>query len=515
MNIADNRSTYVTFGFWVLLILGSLFFLYYTRQNMRWGIDLVGGTYITLAVQAEKAVDEELAEKMQFITKNLKNKGKQLPKVRTVKDGKMVLTFENLDARQSAAEQIRSDAPSLTLKTVDDTILELTFGDKEVQKIKDEAVKNNMKVIDARLNKLNVEETPIRQQGTRNIIVELPGVDDPQKAMEMMGKMAKLEFKLVERTGSSREDILYTLEGEELPPDKQILRDKSGMYYLVQRFADVTGKHLKNAEATIGGKTGIEPVVAFKFNDVGGDKFFELTSKNKGRQVAIILDDVVQLAPSIDSEIREGGVITGMGDAERAKDLALLLRSGAFSAPVSFEETRQVGPSLGSELIHQSLFSCLIGLILLFLFAVLYYKLSGFFAFTALLVNLLLTLVGMRLMGATLTLPGIAGLVLTVGMAIDCSILIYERIREELANGIGVKAAISNGFSDAMVVILDSNITHLLTGIVLYIFGTGPIQGFAITFILGIAATLITGLFFLRTLFNFMTDTFDVKKLSI
>ncbi len=215
-----------------------------------------------------------------------------------------------------------------------------------------------------------------------------------------------------------------------------------------------------------------------EFNSVGAERFRQLTRKNYGRRLAIELDGEILLAPVIEKELPGKCEITGIGSPEACRELALLLTSGSFAATVTFEDERQIGPSLGSELIRKGLVSCAIGLLLLLIFGVFYYKLSGALSFIALLYNLLLIFVGMYWLGATLTLPGIAGLVLTVGMAIDCSILIYEHIREELAAGLSVKKAVNKGFSDAMVVILDSNITHLLTSIVLYKFGYGADSGF-------------------------------------
>jgi preprotein translocase subunit SecD len=272
---------------------------------------------------------------------------------------------------------------------------------------------------------------------------------------------------------------------------------------------------LKEAKAGLGGHTGSEPVVHLTFNDLGAEKFYELTRRNYGKQLAIVLDGEVLLAPTIQQALKATCEITGIGSAEACKELAILLKSGSFSAPVTFEEERQIGPSLGSELVYKGLLSCGIGLLVLLIFAVFFYKLSGLLTFIALLYNLLLILVGMWWLGATMTMPGIAGLVLTVGMAIDCSILIYEHIKEELATGVTVKKAVNAGFADALVVILDSNITHLITAIVLYKFGTGPIKGFAVTWMLGTIATLITGLTVLRSLFNFILEVFNVEKLSI
>jgi len=227
------------------------------------------------------------------------------------------------------------------------------------------------------------------------------------------------------------------------------------------------------------------------------------------------LDSEVISAPRIESAIRGSGEITGNFTTDSARTLALLLKSGSFVAPVTFEEERQIGPSLGQESIRQGLTSCLIGLGLLLFFSLFYYNLSGFFAFFALVYNLILVLLGISWLKATLTLPGIAGMVLTVGMAIDASILIFERIKEELSQGVALKKAVELGFSGAMKVILDANITTFIVGIVLYRFGVGPIQGFAVTMMLGIIATLVTTLFFLRSLFKFMLNNFDIQKLRI
>jgi preprotein translocase subunit SecD len=514
MNLTSRRSILFSFIFWIALAVACVVVIYPIREKLRFGIDLVGGTYITLEVQTDKAVEAELAEKMQSLSDKLRKSNKILPTSKEVKNEKMMLNFETVDALQAAASFISLNEPRMK-QTVEGTTLTVAFDEKETKRIKEHAVRSDIEVLHSRLNKLNVEETPVTKQGEKNIVIELPGIDDPQKAKAMIGKVAKLEFKLVERSGGSREDILYELEGEELPPDKEILQGKEGQYYLMSKYTDITGKLLKEAKAGLGGHTGVEPTVHFQFNESGADKFYELTRKNYGKQLAIVLDGEVLLAPTIQQALKGSGEITGMGSTDACKELAILLKSGSFAAPVTFEEERQIGPSLGSELVYKGLMSCVIGLLLLLAFAVYFYKLSGILTFIALLYNLLLILVGMHYLGATLTMPGIAGLVLTVGMAIDCSILIYEHIREELAAGVTVKKAVNNGFADALVVILDSNITHLITAIVLYKFGTGPIKGFAVTWMLGTVATLITGLTVLRSLFNFVLEFFNVEKLSI
>lgn len=504
------------FMFWIALAAVALFLLYPLRQKLRFGIDLVGGTYIRLEVQTDKAVEAELIEKMQRFPSRLKKAQKNVPTVKKVEEEAIKLTFDSLDNAQAAASFFKLEEPDLKISVEDKTVV-MRFDERKAKRMKEDAVRSNIEVLNTRLNKLGVEETPIATQGERNIIIELPGVDDPQRAKAIIGKAAKLEFKLVDRVGSTEDDILYELDGE-LPEDKEIVSGKGeeGGYYLVSKYTDVTGALLKDAKAGLGGRTTSEVIVNFKFNPVGSERFYELTRKNYGKNLAIVLDGIVISAPRIKEPIRGGeGYISGMRSLEESKELAVLLKSGAFVAPVTFEEERQIGPALGAESIKRGLISCLVGLGLLLVFGFFYYSVSGLFAFMALMYNLVLVLFGLYWLRATLTLPGIAGIVLTVGMAIDASILIFERIKEGLASGLTVKRAVNSGFSDVMTVILDANITTLIVAIVLYNFGTGPIKGFAVTMMLGIIATLITGLFFLRSLFNIVLDTFNIQRLRI
>ncbi len=500
------------------LALGGIgaYFLMPLRDTLRFGIDLVGGTYLTLEVQTDKAVEADLVSKLQGLDEKLRAAGKRKPTEKVVTDNVLIATFDSINSSQDAAQFLKTawtDAIVLT----DGSIVRVSLTDKTVQAIKDDAVLRNIEVLRARLNTLGVEEIPISRQGKKNIIVELPDVADPQKAKEMVGRSAKLEFKLVEKTAPTKEDLLFDLDGE-VPSDREILpgsEDGIREFYLVEKYAQVDGSMLKSARPALGGRTGVQAVVQFEFNDQGTTKFYELTSKNYNRRLAIVLDDRVISSPTIQSAIRGSGEITGNFTSESARTLALLLKSGAFVAPVTFEEERQIGPSLGQDSIEKGLFSCLAGLGLLFLFSLLYYKLSGLFAFLALVYNLLLVLIGLSWLGATLTLPGIAGMVLTVGMAIDASILIFEHIKEQLKKGITARLAVKHGFAGAMRVILDANITTFIVGIVLYQFGTGPIQGFAVTLMLGIIATLIATLLFLRSLFNFVLCNFNVQNISI
>lgn len=516
MEFSAKRIIFSGVTFWVVLACLSLYLVFPLRKSIKMGIDLVGGTYITLEVQAEKAVESELVEKMQSLVSKLEAARLPVPVAKEVKDMVLVFTFASAADAQSVALFLK-DATTELQQRVSDKTVQLFYSEARAKKIMRDAVERNVEVLRTRVDKIGVSETPVFIQGDRNIVIELPDVKDPQEAKAIIGKAAVLEFKLVERHGPSEEDLLYDYDGE-LPSDLEILPGQMRndgrieTYYVVPKYTDITGRLLRDAHPEV---TEKGMVVAFEWTPEGGDKFYDLTSKNYRRQLAVVLDGVVIQAPHIDAAIRTSGHISGGFTGPKARELSLLLKSGSFVAPVTFEEERQVGPTLGEESIKRGLFSCLVGLGLIFLFSLYYYRLSGFLAFLALVYNVLLILFGLARLGATLTLPGIAGLVLTVGMAIDAAILIFERIKEELVNGSDVRKAVNQGFSHAMSVILDGNITTFIIALMLYKFGTGPIQGFAVTMMIGIVSTLITSLFLLKALFMLILNNMRIQKLSI
>lgn len=501
---------------WLFVAAICIWYLYPLRTQLKYGIDLVGGTYLTLEVHTEKAVEAELVEIMQSTQALLDNANQSGPTTKKIVGEAIILEFPSIGQAADAA-LVLSDAIKDAKVVSTQSVVEIRLPERVVDRIKEDAVRKNIEVLRTRqLDPQGVAEIPIAAKGDRHIVIELPDMTDPQQAKALIGKAAQLEFKLVDKHGASESELAYEYDGE-VPDDLMILpaKDAKDGYYVVERYTDLTGRLLKKAQPGFGGKTGVEPVVQFKFNDVGAQRFYDLTSKNIGKNLAIVLDGRVISAPSINDAIRGEGVISGRFTSQEVRELALLLQSGSYVAPVTFEEERQIGPTLGEESRNMGLLSCLIGLGLILLFVLWYYRFSGLLAFFALLYNLVLILFGLSMIGATLTLPGIAGMILTVGMAVDASILIYEQIKEELARGISMQTAVDNGFSGAMKVILDANITTFIVGIVLYYFGTGPIKGFAVTMMLGIIATLITGLFFLRSLFNFILRNFSFKKISI
>lgn len=517
MSSLTRRTAAYGIFFWIALAGLGAYFVTPLQKHLKLGIDLVGGFYITLQVQTDEAVKVELQQRLQSYMRRLKDQGIDVVNHKINGHG-ITLQFATLDDVQKASKYLKTHTSEMTLNS-EGLGINLYLPEHMVQRIKDWSVQSNIDVLRKRLDKTGVAEIAISRQGERNIIIELPNVDDPARAKEMIGKTAQLEIKLVEKQASSEDDLLDDYDGV-LPEGMMIVpsaaeKGESKEYYLVADYAEITGKDIKNAEPALGGKTGAQPVVSFELNADGADHFYDLTSKNQGKRIAVIIDGEAISAPVVQSTIHHSGQITGNFAWESAQDLATSLKSGSFVAPVSFEEERRIGPSLGAESIRQGLMSCLIGLALLFVFSLYYYKSAGFLAFLALLYNLVLTIFFLSWIKATLTLPGIAGMVLTIGMAIDASILIYEKIKELLASGIPFKKAVEEGFSDAMVVILDANITTFLMGIVLYKFGTGPIQGFAVTMMLGILSTLATGLFFLRSLFRAVLHYTGASKLSI
>lgn len=524
MTFSLKKSVFSWFGMWLLIAGISLFLIW--NKGIRFGIDLVGGTYLKLQVDTAKAVETELGNRVASINNALENAQIKTPSSVSIKDDVANLVFESLQNAQSASEFIKKHWNDVHVSVQKNTV-SIQFTSFAVSRLKDDSVQRNIEVLRNRLDQMSVAEISIAKHGEKEIVIELPDVKDPQQAKAMIGKAAVLEFRLVHQQDGrpmiarSEADIIYEMSGDvpshlEILPGVEETPEGQKLYYLVSRYPELTGSALRDAQAGMDEETG-RPVTYFTMTDEGRSTFAEITGKNINRHLAIVLDNTVISAPVIQTKIdgSRGGKIQGSSDYKDVKDLALLLRSGSFVAPVTFEEEREIGPSLGAQAIRQGVLACLVGLGLLFLFSIYYYQFAGLLAFLALVFNVLLIIFGLSQLHATLTLPGIAGIVLTLGMAIDASILIFERIKEELRRGQSVRNAVSEGFSDAMTVILDANITTFIIGVVLYQFGTGPIQGFAVTMMLGIISTLLTGLFFLKSMFMFVLDNFTIQKLRI
>ncbi|MFH1239150.1 MAG: protein translocase subunit SecD, partial [bacterium] len=389
-----------------------------------------------------------------------------------------------------------------------------------------EAMNRAVEVIRNRIDQLGVAEPLIQKQGTRWIVVQLPGIEDPERAVDIIGKTALLEFKLVEEDFKKMEELLggkklsEVLASPELQlklmeKGYQILPGKNDENFLVKKDAELTGAFLSDAKVAFGGQFN-QPHVQIEFNREGATTFARVTGDNINRRLAIVLDNKVQSAPVIRSKIPEGkGIIEGNFTTQEASDLALILRSGALPVPLKIVENRTVGPSLGQDSITKGVTACVIGALVVFAFMWIYYRFSGLIADMALVLNLIVLLGAMAALRSTLTLPGIAGVALTLGMAVDANVLIFERIREELRRGKTIRVAVDAGYEKAFVTILDSNLTTLIAAAFLFQFGTGPIKGFAVTLCLGIIISMFTAISVTHLVFNWMLSGGTTEKLSI
>ncbi len=396
-----------------------------------------------------------------------------------------------------------------------------------------DALNRAQEIIRNRIDQLGVSEPLIARQGQRWLVVQLPGIKNPQQAIDVIGATAMLEFRMVDESDAAQkamQDIyekvgnpfiekpgvgveLSTAAVALLPKGTRLFRGRESAFYILRDTVPIDGSFLDSARVEQG--TNGLPTVAFKWKPEGGKIFFQLTSANVGKNMAIVLDGIVQSAPTIRSPIRDQGIIEGNFKMEEARNLAIILRAGALPAPLKIIEERTVGATLGEDSIRMGMRAFLIGGVLVLIFMLVYYRMAGIFADIAMLLNLLFVLGMMAYFNATLTLPGIAGILLTVGMAIDANVLIYERIREELAIGKPTRIAVDAGYDKAFSAILDSNVTTLVAALFLFQFGTGPIKGFAVTLTLGILCSMFTAIVVTRMMFSTYLATGPVGELKI
>jgi preprotein translocase subunit SecD len=503
-------------------ILGSAYLAYPLKDKIALGLDLQGGMHLVLEVQTEKAVEASLERIADDIKREIEEEDYEVDRVRA-------------DIKNKTITVLMVDA--IDLKPVEDIMKNYTaylqnegvvregrgylfrLSKEEENRIEQNAVSQGLETIRNRVDQFGVSEPTIQAQGEKRILVQLPGIKDADRAIKLIGKTARLEFKLVDESVSSQtalngampegDEVLYKRE-ENVETGEVTKRP-----FLVKKRTVLTGETLSGAEVRYDSDFN-EPYVAITFNSIGAMIFQEVTRANVKKRLAIVLDDNVYSAPVIQEEIAGGRAqITGQFTTEEARDLAIILRAGALPAPVVILENRTVGPSLGKDSIEQGVQSILLGALLVIIFIAIYYKLSGVVAVTALMLNLVLLLGALAYFGAALTLPGIAGMLLTVGMAIDANVLIFERIREEVRVGKTVRAAIEAGYAKALSTIVDANITTFIAAVVLFQFGTGPIKGFAITLCIGIAASMFTAVFVSRTIFDCFMSRKKVANLSI
>ena len=489
-------------------------------KTLKLGLDLKGGVHLVLRVQTDDALRLTTQQEMERLREALKT--------RSIAVGNMDapdpvhFTVQGVPPAQDAAFREAATEIAVNFDRSAGTNGTYTFTMRpNVQiNLRDESVVQARQTIERRVNELGVTEPSIAQQGTSGdqILVQLPGVTDVNRAKEIIRSTGLLELKIVEQGPSTREALLVN---GQVPQGMEIVPGASGtpgdagtVYYLVKKAAAVTGTDLRNARPSVDENN--QPAVAFTLSNEGGNKFGKATSENIGRQLAIILDGRVQSAPRIESRIQSEGRITGSFTTEEVQNLALILRSGALSASLTYLQERTIGPSLGADSIRSGVIASLVGLLLVISFMLIYYKLSGINAVVALVLNLVILLGLMAYIGAVMTLPGIAGFVLTMGMGVDSNVLIFERIKEELEAGRGVRASINAGFSRVFWTLVDTHTAALISAAFLFQFGTGPIRGFAVTLFVGLVSNLFTSTFVSKTLFELaLAPRHQVATLSI
>ena len=491
-------------------------------EKIHLGLDLQGGMHLILEVEAEKAVESYVERIKNNMKDDLKDKGVPVGRLEREKSNQIILEASGEKEKwEKVLSQRYPMMQELSSSTLDKGIWRVVFvlDSRQVDQIKKNAIDQALETIRNRIDQFGVSEPEITLQGTDRILIQLPGVKDPQRAINLIGQTALLEFKLLDEEGNLDEALKGSIPEGDILLYQRVVDPKTGgvrkVPYLLKEKTLMTGEVLKDARVALDSQFH-EPYVALEFDDIGAKLFEQITGANVKKRLAIILDNNVYSAPVIQERIAGGRAqITGRFSTEEAKDLAVVLRAGALPAPVKILEQRTVGPSLGQDSIHKGIISTLISAAIVVLFMIFYYRFAGVIADVALILNIVLTLATLALFRATLTLPGIAGLVLSVGMAVDANILIHERIKEELRWGKTPRAAIDQGYHRAFVTIIDSNLTTLIAGVLLYQFGTGPVRGFAVTLCIGILANIFTAVYITRWIFDFITLKVGVKKLSI
>jgi preprotein translocase subunit SecD len=496
---------------------------YFPKEKIHLGLDLQGGMHLVLEVDSEKAL-ESMVERMSVDLRESLMEGKvRFRKIERAKGATISLELTEASGKPALEKILNEQYSDLEIASSTPReggqIVSLKIKDKRAIDLKKLTVEHSLETIRNRVDQFGIAEPEIIPEGDNRILIQLPGIKDPERAKNLIGKTALLEFKIVDDENSLDEALRGNIpEGDIVAYGLRSDRStgqKGSVPYLLKNKSLLTGASLETAKVQISDRYG-EPNVSIKFNSQGAADFDRITGDNVRKRLAIVLDGVVHSAPVIQERISGGQAqITGNFTMEEARDLAIVLRAGALPAPVNILEERTVGPSLGSDSIKQGIMATIIGSLLVILFMVIYYRLSGFIADLALIINIVLVLGILAAFKGTLTLPGIAGLLLTVGMAVDANVLIFERIREELRAGKTIRLSLDTGYKRAFITIIDTHITGIISAIFLIIFGTGPIKGFAVTLIIGLLASLFTAVFVTRIVFDYFTWNFNIKKLSI
>jgi preprotein translocase subunit SecD len=506
----------------VAVVALAIFAFYPPDQKVRLGLDLKGGVHLVMRVQTDDALRLETETAVERLREQLKTAA--IAGTVTAGSPNEFAVAGIPGDKDAAFRQLLTDVElTYTRSSGAGGSYSFSMRPNIAVQLREQTVDQALQTIERRVNELGVAEPIIaRHSGADQILVQLPGVTDVARAKEIIRSTALLELKLVEQGPFSDEAQARQAYGNNVPPDLQIApgqsEDPQGgrattVYYAVRRVSAVTGRDLRTARPSLDQNN--RPAVSFTLNNEGARKFGTFTGANIGRNLAIVLDGRVFSAPRIDGQIFDQGQIYGSFTQQEAQDLALVLRSGALPATLTYLEERTVGPSLGADSIRAGVSAALGGLTLVLLFMLVYYRLAGINALASIVVNLLILLGLMAYLDATMTLPGIAGFILTIGMGVDSNVLIFERIKEELGAGKAVKPAVAAGFDRVFLTILDTHIASLIAAAFLFQFGTGPIRGFATTLTIGLLSNVFTAVFVSRTMFELVLSRRKVATLSI
>ena len=500
----------------LIVLLGALYYTFPTykayqsgvdpqtvENKVNLGLDLQGGMYLDIEIKADDAVKEILRRTAEELEDLMIDEQVDFIEVRQTSDS---LIVEMESGRKVQLDKAPYDRFLVQFEQSEqDDLTFLKLRSEEAELIKENAVSQALEVLRNRIDSLGISEPSLQQQGVNNIVIQLPGLKDRDRAIELIGPQAILQFQLVNNnaTPDSYNRLTEVVKFEEIW-DKITNKLITKRPYVLDKKILMTGEFIRDARVRIDSQDN-RPYVSLSFDSIGAEKFAKITRRTVGRNMAIVLDDKVQSAPVIREAITGGEAsISGQFTVEEADTLKIVLRSGSLPAPIEIREERTVGASLGEDSVNQGLNSLIIGSVLVLVFMLIYYRLAGIFAAVALIFNVILIISVLGAFGATLTLPGMAGIVLTIGMAVDANVLIFQRIREEIKRTENPRAAIQEGFGKAFRTILDANVTTLFAALALLQFGTGPIKGFAVTLSIGIIASMFTAIMVTRFFFDFV-----------
>lgn len=531
------KSLKIRIAITVIVCLAALYFLiptfitnvpsswsqYLPKEKIHLGLDLQGGMHLVLEIDTEKALEAFMERTSNNLKESLMDTKVRFRNLEKAKEATISLELTDTAGKSALENVLREQYPDLEIASTTPReggqLVNLKIKDKRAIELKKLTVEHSLETIRNRVDQFGIAEPEIIPEGDNRILIQLPGIKDPERAKNLIGKTALLEFKVVDEENSLDEALRGNIpEGDIIAygtREDKSTGQRGQVPYLLKNKTLLTGASLETAKVQIADRFG-DPTVSLKFNSQGSIDFDRITGENVRKKLAIVLDGVVHSAPVIQERISGGQAqITGTFTMDEARDLAIVLRAGALPAPVNILEERTVGPSLGSDSIRQGIMATIIGTLLVIFFMIIYYRLSGGIADIALIINIVLVLGVLAAFRATLTLPGIAGMLLTVGVAVDANILIFERIREELRTGKTIRLALETGYNRAFMTIIDTHITGIVSAVFLIMFGTGPIKGFAVTTIIGLLASLFTAVFVTRVIFDYVIWNYNIKKLSI